>query len=127
MRTQKTFSGYSMVLPALAFAGSLFTAVSVFAAAADSGINLSVLRHQSYNPKASKLVRIEGLLRCDLGAENNGQGCDIRILEEKTGKTFRLIEASRAMRLYQDGIKKAAIEGTMAGPDTISVNKAETL
>lgn len=90
-------------------------------------INLSMIRHEAAKRPAGKLVRIEGALSCNLGTENNGQGCALRLEEAGTGKIFNLVEAANAMRLFQDGSRKVAVEGTMADAETIQVKEARTL
>ena len=72
-------------------------------------------------------MRIEGALSCNLGSDNNDQGCALKIEEAGTGKIFNLVEASNAMRLFQDGSRKVAIEGTLADAETIQVKNAQTL
>jgi hypothetical protein len=110
----------------------IFTIVAVLAMSAPAfavrgeGVNMSVIRHETAN-RTIKLVRIEGNLSCNLGAENNGQGCELKLQEAKTGRIFNLVEAANAMRLFQDGAKTVAIEGTLAGPETIQVRNASTL
>src|SRR4051812_27653899 len=53
-------------------------------------------------------VLVKGRLICDLGAENNGQPCSLRIEEDGTGRVYRLRGADSAMRLYFDGARRAA-------------------
>ena len=101
-----------------------FFSVPAFASRGDA-VNLSTIRHES--SIRSKLVRIEGALSCEMAAINSGAGCSLRILDNKSGQTFNLIEANNAMRLYQDGNTKVAIEGTMSDSQTIQVRKAEIL
>lgn len=98
-------------------------------------INLSALRHQAATRQpAAGIVRIEGALKCDYGTEkdgagavNNGQGCALKIHQAETGKTFNLVEARDAMKLYINGARNVAVEGTLADPETLQVRKAETL
>ena len=107
---------------------SLQIAAPAFAINGDFS-NMAVIRHDSQNtaPVLSDLIRIEGALSCNLGATNGGQGCDLKLTENKTGRIFNLIEARTAMRLYQDGNKNVIIEGRLAGAETIEVKEARTL
>jgi hypothetical protein len=88
--------------------------------------NLSTLRHESTS-RANQIVRIEGDLSCNMGAENSGAGCSLQLQEAKTGRIYSLTEAANAMRLFQDGTKKVAITGTLSDSETLQVNDAETL
>jgi hypothetical protein len=116
------------VLAVMTFGLTMLAAAPAYAIRGEA-INLSMIRHQANErAPASKLVRIEGSLTCDYaGGANSGQGCSLRIIENKTGKTFQLIEAQNAMRLFLDGSRNVAIEGSLAGEEAIEVKKAETL
>ncbi len=90
------------------------------------GSNMAAVRHDGEDNKI-KLVRIEGALSCDLGAENDGQSCDLKLHESKTGRTYNLVQAKSAMQLYQDGTKNVAIEGRLEDSETLEVRKAQSL
>ena len=110
----------------VAFTMVAFSAVPAFANRGDA-TNVAAIRQENL-AKGVKLVRIEGALSCDFGnSGNNGQGCELKILENNTGNTFSLIQAQNAMRLYLDGSKSVAIEGTPVDAQTIQVSSAEIL
>jgi hypothetical protein len=66
---------------------------------------------QELGSKDPAVVQVSGRLICDLGTENNGQPCSIKIEEDGTGRVFRLRAADSVMRLYFDGARRATIEG----------------
>src|SRR3954462_8777856 len=73
-------------------------------------------------------VQVKGRLICDLGAENNGQPCSLKIEEEGTSRVFRLRNGSSAMRLFFDGARRATIEGQPdRDPTTLIVESAPRL
>ncbi|MGK5085005.1 hypothetical protein WDW37_17080 [Bdellovibrionota bacterium FG-1] len=96
-----------------------------FANRGDS-INIAAIRQETKNQVQAK-IRVEGVLKCDVQAtQNQGQGCQLKVEETKTGTIFNLIEASTAMRLYLNGSHQVAIEGAPVNSNTIRVQKAET-
>ena len=114
-------------LGALAFASVFAFAVpSAYAMRGGEGVNLSAIRHQGATRINTQVVRIEGALTCDF-AENSGKGCALRIQQNGTGKIFNLVEAANAMRLFMDGSRNVAVEGTLADNETLQVKKAEML
>jgi hypothetical protein len=115
-------------LASFAFTLGVFAPVRALAARGDT-TNFASLRQDRADrkPSAAKLVRIEGALTCDLGLENTGKSCELRLHETGSDRIYNLIEASAAMRLYQDGNRNVMIEGQLAGTETISVKVARTL
>jgi hypothetical protein len=105
---------------------SLTVTAPAFATRGDM-TNMAAIRHDTENEKRIKIVRIEGALSCDLGAENSGQGCELKLHETGTGRTYNLIEARGAMQLYQGGNKNVIIEGRLADAETIEVRTAQNL
>lgn len=73
-------------------------------------------------------VRIEGNLICQMGTENNGQNCDLKIQEANTGKIYRVAgnATDSTMRLFHSGTRQVALEGTLAENNTtIIANRSE--
>lgn len=89
--------------------------------------NMSAIKQSLDTPNSIRLVRLEGALSCDLGADSKDQGCELKLHESKTGHTYSLLEAKSAMTLYLGGNKNVIIEGRLADSDTIEVKKAQTL
>ncbi|MBC7693262.1 MAG: hypothetical protein H7222_15975 [Methylotenera sp.] len=80
-------------------------------ATSDAMASAAEIRH---NLKSS-LVQLQGALSCQMDESNHGQGCTLKLQEAKTGKTFELTHAAGAMRLFQDGVKSVALEGSPDG------------
>jgi len=72
-------------------------------------------------------IKMQGALTCNLGAENNGQACALRIKDKTTGKTFNLVENKAAMRLFHEGYTQVSITGTMYDSQTIQVAEVNAL
>ena len=119
---------YHLITTAAALIVSLAPLAPAYASRGADGTNRSMIRQEieAISPQI-KLVRIEGALSCDMGAENNGKACDLKLRESKTGHTFNLIEAKAAMQLYQGGNKNVAIEGRLEDTDTLEVRDAQIL
>jgi hypothetical protein len=75
------------------------------------------------------LVTIQGKLICDMGTQNNGQPCALRIEEDGTGRVFVLSGSDSLMRLYfVDGARRATVEGQRSGDSNgITVKRATAL
>ncbi|HUP56780.1 MAG TPA: hypothetical protein VM598_04955 [Bdellovibrionota bacterium] len=83
---------------------------------------------QELGSKDPASILVVGRLICDLGTENNGQACSIKIEEDGTGRVFRLRSAESVMRLYFDGARRATVEGRAdRDPTTIVVKGASRL
>jgi hypothetical protein len=92
--------------------------------------NYGTIRHEigAREPAATEnLVRINGILSCDLGSANTGQACELKLKENGSGRIYNLADSAAAMRLFQDGKKNVQIEGRLAGNETIEVKTAQTL
>lgn len=73
-------------------------------------------------------VHVEGTLSCPVGPENTGDPCVLAIQDNKTGKTYRIIENnSQVMRIYQSGARQVAVEGVMEDDETMSVRSTQAL
>ena len=72
----------------------------------------------------SSLTQVIGALSCNLGEENMGQACVLKITESKSGKILTIQNESEAMKLYFSGTKQAQIEGTMIDNETIHLVRA---
>jgi len=66
-------------------------------------------------------LQIVGDLRCDMGEQNSGEPCEVKIKDSKTGKVFFLSRAKTAMRLYMSGTRHVTLDGRDAGSETIEV------
>ncbi len=66
----------------------------------------------------TSLVTIEGALSCNT---ENGASCSLRLQELSTGKSYKLRNASSAMKLYNSGTINVAIEGRFRDSDTIEI------
>ena len=76
----------------------------------------------------ASIVHVEGSLSCVMPAENNGKPCQLKLIENNTGKTFELIGSSGgAMRLLNDGHTNVAVDGSPAGGNVIDIKKVEKL
>jgi hypothetical protein len=118
---------HSITLAIAGMIAMIGIASPAFAFRGGDAVNFAVIRHENQAPNKLKLVSIKGALSCDMGAENNGQGCSLKLRETGTNRTYNLIEADNAMRLFQDGSKSVVIEGRMADAETIEVKNARTL
>lgn len=67
------------------------------------------------------LIQIEGALSCTMGTNNDGQACDLKILENKTGKVFNLTNNNDAMRLFHSGKRNVKVEGQIDQANTLQV------
>lgn len=105
----------------------LASTAPAFASRGDVG-NLAMVKHDLAEPTSARAsIRIEGALSCGLGGQSAGQGCELALLEAKTGRIYHLVEAKTAMQLYLDGAKNVLIEGRLESSDTISVKSAQML
>lgn len=82
------------------------------------------------NASNTTAITLNGELVCQMAAENNGQGCTLKLREAKSGRLYELQNPSTAMRLYQDNRRNNAslavrVQGTLAGENTITVSRLE--
>ena len=99
--------------------------VGALPAFANSGADVSIASlRQARNGSNFK---VQGLLTCNMGTENNGQGCALRIKDKETGKVFNLSNSTDAMRLYVAGTTNVAIEGKLADSDTVQIGTVSAL
>jgi len=110
-----------------ACATSALTAAPAWASRGADGANTAMVRHETDEATTFKWVRVEGDLSCDMGAENNGQSCDLKLHESKTGRTYNLVSAKLAMKLFQSGGKSVVIEGRLEDSETLEVKNARSL
>ena len=95
----------------------------------DRVINLAMIRHQNESNQNSSTSgsqnssRMEGTLSCK---KNDESPCQLTLSEGTTGRTYALIRAAAAMKLYALGARKVVIEG-IRKEDQIEVQKAESL
>lgn len=75
------------------------------------------------------LVTVRGKLVCDLGSQNTGQPCALRIEEDGTGRVYQLSSSEALMRIYfVDGARRASVEGQRSSDsDSITVKHATAL
>jgi hypothetical protein len=72
-------------------------------------------------------IQLIGRLSCKMTGTNAGQSCALRIQEEKSGKTYNLINANNAMKLYFNGITQVSIEGSFQDNETLTVASVKAL
>jgi hypothetical protein len=94
--------GALLALPAFAYRGGDMTRAS--------------LRQEL---RTTALVKLEGALTID-----NGR---LMISDIRSGRSFGLVGAGDAMKLYDSGTRNVAIEGTLADASTINVSKVSAL
>lgn len=100
-------------------AQALLLACPAFAAKGDVMTTATVRQENR-----TSVIRIEGTLTCNMGTQNSGEGCALKIREAKSGKTYDLANGNVAMRLFNSGSRNVAIEGSLIDAETISVVSA---
>jgi hypothetical protein len=78
---------------------------------------VSRAQSQQENRITTAATRIEGII-----AINNG---NLTISDSKTGRKYRLTNADGVKKLFDEGNRNVAVEGTLADADTIQVSTAE--
>lgn len=59
-------------------------------------------------------IKIEGTLKCDMGAGNAGQSCVLELIDSKTGAHYSIVNANVLMRTFNDGTKNIRVEAEYA-------------
>lgn len=113
-----------ILFSALILASSTFTATVSMASLSEAMVQRQIDRQET---TATNPVRVEGPLSCNLGESNTGQGCELSIRDQKSGRTFALSNNNSAMRLYMQGARVVLIEGKLETPNTIAVSKVSSL
>ncbi len=72
-------------------------------------------------------IRIEGGLSCRIQQDSKGDHCVLRLEDFHTGKVFRLVGESAALKMYQKGMKTVSVMGTITDFQTLKVEKIESL
>lgn len=103
----------------MAIVMALFLAQSHTAFAREE-MNFAAVR-QELRAAASKNIKIEGNLICDAGTTNDGRACTVTIQENATGRVYNLSGNNDIMRLFHNGTRAVAIEGTLTNGNTIEV------
>ena len=75
---------------------------------------------------AANTLTVKGNLSCDMGAVNNGETCTLKIRDNQTGKVWDIANAGAVLKLYRDGVKQVAIQGSTSS-DTIAVIRVDRL
>ncbi|MGK5089158.1 hypothetical protein WDW86_16525 [Bdellovibrionota bacterium FG-2] len=99
---------------------SLGTLTAAFAMERD--FSNTVIRMERGNPTTT--VSISGTLSCV--SQENGTPCELQVRDSKSGKNFRLANATNAMRMHHDGINNVVIEGVIASTEQ-TANSLNTL
>ncbi|MGE0614970.1 MAG: hypothetical protein AB7P04_04965 [Bacteriovoracia bacterium] len=72
-------------------------------------------------------IEVRGSVTCLMGAENDGQGCNLRITDQNTGRAFSLSNGTDVRRMYNSGARMFAIQGEMEDSETIRVDAASAI
>lgn len=56
-------------------------------------------------------VVIEGTLSCQMGEQNTGQPCELKILDKESGRSFVLVNSNTALKVYHEGIRDIKVKG----------------
>jgi hypothetical protein len=92
--------------------------------ARDPDLSFSVLRQEN----RPAIIRVEGQLACPTDNANAGDTCELTLMDKTSGRSFRLIEAGDAFRLYGAGTRNVKVEGTYSnGGSAIAVSKVSAL
>ena len=102
---------------------------SLTAFAMQSDLNRISATHQTVTAEAPQNSNflIKGELRCASSLANLGAACALSIVDTDTGKSYALLEAASAMRLYMDGHRTVRIVGQLQANSTIKVTQTEAL
>jgi hypothetical protein len=87
-----------------------------------SGVFHNAFRRQV---DAESPVKITGNLICKMAETNNQEACKLKIQDDQTGTLYDLVEADAAMRLFQSGLKRVAVEGRRLDENRIQVLQAK--
>jgi hypothetical protein len=98
-------------------------ALNAFASHDGSDVTVASLRQERNRSN----IKIQGFLSCNMGGENNGQGCALKLKDNTTGKIFNLSNATDAMRLFVTGTKNVAVEGKLADSETLQIASVSAL
>lgn len=72
---------------------------------------LSSIRHARTE---SSGTQVKGTLKCTLAEQNSGEPCVLNLIEEGSGKTYRILNAETAMRHFQDGNRAVTVLGSVS-------------
>ena len=114
-----------VTITSFGFAAALAMAVPALAFRDGDSTSFAAIHQDNEVPKIA-WVQIVGSLTCNMPQENDGSPCTLKLRDAKSGRIYNLIQASSAMRLYQDGTKNVRIHGRMADPETIVVIQASS-
>jgi len=113
------------VLGILGIIGAL-AAASAFAIdreTASQDSNLAMARQELMNTN----IRISGMLNCALADANNGQPCQLNVIEAESGRTYSLDDAGTARALYDGGARNVSIHGQRIEANRIRVINATAM
>lgn len=100
-----------------------FVIASTPAYSRPESMNLAETRQESQ--VMAPTVQLKGELFCNLGNENNGQSCQLKLRENTTGKVYMLNEHTPTLRLFYQGARKVAIQGTLSSDSTLNITQSE--